>query len=93
MLQYSPPEAATVESDLQALNALLSGDDALSGGVTPQAPPSRPSLSGGRQSLGDRPPPPRASRNSGGFENRDSMSGEYARSSPWQRTSGMEKPM
>ncbi len=80
-----------MESDLQALNALLSGEDAPAAVFKQPAPHGRPGL-GGRQSFGDRPPPQRASRSSGGFDPRDSTSGDFNRTA-WQRTSGMGKPM
>ena len=78
--QFQPAEAASVEDDLQALNALLSGEDASPGGGKLPAPNGRPSL-GGRPSFGDRPPPARAGRRSGGFDAKDSAP-------VWQRTSG-----
>ena len=77
-----------MESDLQALNALLSGEEAPPAFAMPPTPQPRASL-GGRQSFGDRPPPPRASRSSGGYDPRTSTSGEFGRSSAWQRNSGM----
>ena len=74
-----------MEDDLQALNALLSGEDSSPAGGKLPAPNGRPSL-GGRPSFGDRPPPARAARRSGGFDARDGTPA-------WQRSSGVGEAM
>jgi len=86
-LQFPPAESASVEDDLQALNALLSGEDASPLAGKLPAPNGRPSSLGGRPSFGDRPPPARAARRSGGFD--APRDGAPA----WQRSGGMGDAM